>query len=107
MFALKKTKSCSYNKFVRALLDRNLKNTLARLQQCFPNFFVGRHSKNGKHHTPHNGHMNLFMLIASSITGDSEVCDHLFLEISTFFGQHNKISVLSTITSRRHLLSFG
>ena len=36
--------------------------------------------------------MNLFILIASSITGDNEKGDNLFFRRSPLFGQHNTIS---------------
>ena len=41
------------------------------------------HSKNAKQISRHNSHMNLFILIASSITGDSDKSDDLF------FGDHH------------------
>ena len=53
------------------------------LQQCFPNFFVHWYSKKAKKILLHNSHINLFKLITSSITGDSEKGDDLF---SFFFG---------------------
>ena len=43
--------------------------------------------KLNKFHGATNSHMNQFMLIASSITGDSEKDDdHFFWEITTFSG---------------------
>ena len=58
----------------------------AVLGRCFPNFSVCWHSKKAKQISLHNGHMNLFMLIGGSITGDREKGDDLFFEITTFSG---------------------
>ena len=53
-----------------------------------------RHSKRAKLILWHKSQMNLFTLIASSITGDIEKGDDLFLSFGdrNFIGQHNTIS---------------
>ena len=53
------------------------------IKQCFPSFIVCWHSKKDKQISRHNSRMNLFILFASSITGDSEKDDDLF------FGDHH------------------
>ena len=45
------------------------------LGKCFLNFFVCWHSKKAKEISWHNSHRNLFMLIAGSITNNSEEDD--------------------------------
>ena len=58
---------------------------------CFPNSFVCCHSKKAKQFSRHNSHMNLFMLIASRVTGDSKKGNDFFGG-HHFYGQHNTIS---------------
>ena len=67
------------------------------LKQCFPNFFICWHSKIATQILRHYSHMNLFMLIARSITGDSEKGDDVFcfLEIITFSGNITQSLMLS------------
>ena len=70
------------------------------IDQCFPNFFVCWHIKKAKHISRHYSCMNLFILIASSITGDSEKGDDLFfLEVNTFPSSITQSTTLSAITS--------
>ena len=59
---------------------------------CFPNFLVYWQSKRAKQILRHTSHMNLFILIASSIRGDSEKGGDLFFYEDHFSGQHNTIS---------------
>ena len=63
------------------------------LVHCFLNFFVCWHSKRAKQILRQNSHMNLFILIDSSITNDSEKDnDFSFSGDHHFFEQHNTIS---------------
>ena len=51
----------------------------------FPNFFVCWHCKKAKQISRHTSHMNLFILIAKSITDDSEKGNDLFFWKSPLF----------------------
>ena len=107
------------------------------LDQWFPNFFVCRRRKLVEQISRHTGDANLFQLMSSGITGDSENGDDLFfLEITTCLGKnlwklldaapnnadHQKEVIISlavicnatrdlrqllTITSWQHFLDFG
>ena len=72
----------------------------------FLKFFLCWLSKNAKPISRHNSHMDLFILIASSITSDSERGDDFFLEVTTSSDNITRSSTLSAIASWQHLLNY-
>ena len=95
----KSTIAVDYDQFTRGVDLFGQKCTICQhvandiIPQWFPNFFVCRHRKLVELILRHTGDANLFQLMSSGITGDSENGDDLFfwrspLVWAKIFGNH-------------------